>query len=390
MAGRFGACSILLAVLALGCDPDPVEVELLAYDQPLDSYTFQTVTLSTIDDVERLEGRATTMIGGAAFTFDLRSGYLKWDDAGDSVAFDAIDVDGVLIPADFDSLAMVSIYYGLELSLEFFEKVGMPRGQLEQLDTYYWPDFETIYQDGESEVIADNAYYMYLNDKRRAFFVFPYDQFQWIPMSINSGIMTHEFSHAVFDSVVDDPNRGLFAGMDSAAVNFLYSLNEGIADYTAAARTGDPDFMSHTTPKGIFAIQCNSEVGWSELVRDVSMIYNYHLGMDGSAREVATDEFCPYDIGLFFASTMYGIARAIEGSAHNDFYAVPSRESQERVARWLYGAMTDLGQSLEIDFELWDMFGLLVGRIESEEDRATVCDVLLSRYFMHFSEVEGC
>lgn len=386
-------CSIILAFalpsLLVGCDPDPVKVELLAYDEATDAYAFQTVTLETIDDVNELDGRATSLIGGAAFTYDLRDGYLEWDDAGYPAAFSAIEVDGVLIAEDFDSLAMVSIYYSIELSLLFFERIGMPRNFLVHPKTYYWPRFKTIYEDGESEIVTDNAYYMYMSPKRRSFFVFPFEQFQWIPMSMNAGIMTHEFSHAVFDQLVDEPNRELFLQMDAPSSNFLYGLNEGWADYMAAARTGDPDFISHTSPPNVFGIQCNSEA-WVELVRDVSKIYYYSSIIDGEARSTPTADFCPYDIGLFFASTMYGLARELDGYPHDEYPSVPSREAQERVARWLYASMSDLGQTLALDFELWDMFSALVARADNETERALLCQTLSSRYVMHYTAVDGC
>jgi hypothetical protein len=381
--------AIALAAAFAGCDPDPVEVELLAYDQASDTYTFQAVTLETIEDLGELSGRATSVIGGAAFTYNLGTGIMKWDDAGNPVAFAAVEADGVLVPEDFDSLAMVSTYYGLELSLLFFEKIGMPRGTLVHLDTYYWPRFKTIYADGESEIISDNAYYMYLSQDERAFFVFPFEQFQWIPMSINSGIMTHEFSHAVFDQVVDEPNRALIPNMEPASRNFLYGLNEGWADYIAVARTGDPDFMSHTSPKGVFGIQCNS-AGWVELVRDAAIVYHYNVGIDTEARTVPIDEFCPYDIGSFVASTMYGVARQLDGYDHADYDAVPSREAQERVAAWFYRAMEELGQTMALDFELWDLFGLMAALAPSEADRVEYCDTLSERYYIYYAAVEGC
>jgi len=376
-------------VAALGCDPDPAKVELLAYDEATDAYAFEAVTLETIEDIGEMTGRATSIIGAAEFTYDLRTGVMKWDEPGRPVAFAAVEVDGVLVPEDFDSLAMASIYYGIELSLLFYERIGMPRDLLVHLDTYYWPRFKTIYTDGETEIVTDNAYYMYLSKKQRAFFVFPFEQFEWIPMSMNSGIMTHEFSHAVFDELVDEPNRDLFAQMTPSSRNFLYGLNEGWADFMAASRTGDPDFMSHTSPKGIFGIQCNS-ASWIELIRDVSIVYYYSSMVDNAARTVPVEDFCPYDVGLFFASTMYGVARAIDGHLHNELEYTPTRDSQERVARWLYATMGGLGKSLPIDFELWDVFGEMAAQAATDEERSLLCGVLSQRYALYFDQVEGC
>jgi hypothetical protein len=193
----------------------------------------------------------------------------------------------------------------------------------------------------------------------------------------------------VFDQLVNTPNRAVTAQMAPASANFLYSLNEGWADYMAAARTGDPDFMSHTAPKGVFGVQCNSD-GWVELVRDVAIAYYYNLGYDAEARSTDPAEYCPYDIGLVFASTMYGLARALEGLPNADYDAVPTRAATERVARWLYAAMADLGQTLTNDFELWDMFSLIVAHAETEQERQIACELIEDRYATYFAQVEGC
>jgi hypothetical protein len=126
------------------------------------------------------------------------------------------------------------------------------------------------------------------------------------------------------------------------------------------------------------------------LVRDASLIYYYTTGIDGEARNVPIDEFCPYDIGGFVASTMYGVARQLDGYDHADYEAVPSREAQERVAAWLYQTLEELGQTLALDFELWDLFGLMADLAPSEADRLELCDTLSERYYFYYSAVEGC
>jgi hypothetical protein len=234
--------------------------------------------------------------------------------------------------------------------------------------------------------MSDNAFYMFISDGERSFFVFPYEQFQWLPMSMNSGIMTHEYTHAVFDALVNDPGRGLV--LSGPAANFLMGLNEGAADNMAVARTGDPDFMSHTVPKGVFAVQCNSS-SWKEIVRDASIPWNYTVGFDTAARTIAPGVFCPYDIGAFVSALMWSTAASMD-----DGYAgqgdVPSTESRSRTARWMLDALDALGQSLQDDFELYDFFSLLVSAIDDPEGREAFCGLLEERYAMYFPEVQGC
>ncbi len=380
--------AFLAALLAgLACDPGAVTVELPAYDPALDAYALTPVEITTLDDTGKLEGRATTLVGGADLLLDYQQGYMKWNDPGHSVAFSAFESDGVLIPEDFDSLAMAAAYYNIEISMLFFESLGLPVDDLlVSMETYYWADFELVEADGEAMEMTDNAFYMYISEDERAFFVFPYEQFQWLPMSMNSGIMTHEYTHAVFDALVGDPTRDLV--LTQSAANFLMGLNEGAADTMATARTGDADFMAHTVPKGVFVSQCNGEA-WKEIVRDASIPWNYQPSLDAAARSTPTISFCPYDICSFVSALMWSTAASLD-----DGYAgqgdIPSEEARSRTAGWMLGALDTLGQSLPVDFELYDFFSILVSVIDDAAARQAFCGLLEERYSMYASEVSGC
>jgi hypothetical protein len=208
---------------------------------------------------------------------------------------------------------------------------------------------------------------------------------------MNGGVMTHEFAHAVFDALVKDPNRGAggrLASLSASATNFLYGLNEGVADYFAAARTGDPDYMSHTIQPELFVADCNGV--WKEIVRDTDVAWAYTSGTDTAAREWDPFEFCPYDVGAFWASLMYGIAKEIDPELAADD-AIPSAAPRQQVAGWLLGALDQLGRDLPVDFELWDAINLFVAQIESEAERSAACVLVELRYGMYFNDmVVGC
>ena len=386
----FSWAAVLALMIGLsGCRQDgDVSVRLPAYDPIVDDYRMTDVEITTLDDPDRLAGRATTLVGGAEIVLDYQKNEIDWKEAGAYVAFGAIKSDGVLIPEDFDSLAMASVYYGLELSMLFFEDVGMPRDLLVHMETYYWPDLKIIESDGEEMVMKDNAFYMYIAENDRGFYIFPYEDFQWLPLSMNAGVMTHEYTHSVFDALVYDPNRGVVtAAMTGSGTNFLYGLNEGCADSMAVARTGDPDYMEHSIEKDIYVVQCNTAL--REIVRDASVPWNYSLAIDSAARLQPADEFCPYDVGAFFASLLYSLAADIDqaGPGPGD---IPSDEARLEVARALFGALDDLGQSLRTDFELYDMFSLLNVRLSTQAKREAFCALLELRYAMYYDMVEGC
>lgn len=381
---------VLAAALPLlaGCDPGTVEIEIPDYDAESDSYVIRPVEVSTLHDVGRLEGRATRLVGGADLTLNYVEGNLTWNDGGHPVAFSALRIDDVLVPEDFDSLAMAATYANVERSMLFYERdLDLPVDDvLVDLETYYWPALETVETGEEKLEITDNAYYMRISDDERAFFVFPFEDFQWLPMSMNGGILTHEYTHAVFDALVHDPSAT--TPLSASAANFLYGLNEGCADWMAVARTGDPDYMEHSIRPGIFGIECNGSMVY-EIVRDASDHLHYQQSWDYAARHVEPEAFCPYDVGAFFASLMYAVAERIDGGA-SEGGAVPSRQARIRVSRWLLGALEDLGVEMRPDFELWDLIGLFVLGIEGSGDREKACLVIEERYEMYSALVQGC
>ena len=378
---------LLLAIALTSCDDGDMKVRILAYDRSADDYGFSDVTITTLDDHDRLDGRATTLIGGADITIDYTQGQMTWDDPGYHVAFGGVKSDGVIIPEDFDSLAMVSAYYNIEKAMLFFEEIGLPENSLVHLDTYYWPELDLIETTGEETEMVDNAFYLYVNDSDRGFYVFPWESFEWLPLSMNQGVMTHEYTHAVFDALVHDPNRAtVTAGMEVQGANFLYGLNEGCADYMAFALTADPDYMEHSIEKGIYVVQCNS-ASYSEIVRDVSSVINYDSAIDNGARGSTTDEFCPYDVGAFFASLLYAIALEIDSEGAGE---TPSDETRMYMARTLMASLVDLGASLRSDFEITDIIDIFVSNLDSESDRLDACTVIESRYAMYYSEVGQC
>ncbi len=377
---------MILSVWALACEESPVKMRLLVYDETIDSYGFKDVSLETINDISRLDGSATVLRGGLSIEIDYQKGELDWKELGHPVNFSAFEQGGVLIPENYDSLAMASIYYNIERSFLFFrDELGIDEGILKRLPTYYRPKVVLIEGDGEKMLEKDNAFYMKITNSERAFFVVHHKLFQWIPMSLNGGILTHEYTHYVFDRLVLEKKAGLTPESD----NFLLSINEGTADFMAAVRTGDPHYMSHTIPEGYFEVsRCNGSPSM-ELSRDISNPErpDYTRMMDLWARRTDPSNFCPYEIGLMWAAMLYEIADALDSSDQDR----PKREALLKVAGWLLEAIEALGPHLsgQDTFEIWEIMSIFVSKVDAS-DRETVCDIIENRYAMHFDEVDGC
>jgi len=387
---RRSALWAIAAIAASSCDPGTVSVELLDYVPSTDAYDFRVVDVETLEDVHHLDGRATTLVGDAELELNYQTFLLQWKDPGYRVAFAAVKSNGALVPEDFDSLAMVSIYYQIERSLLFFEDEGLDSDRLVHMETYYWPKFTIVEAGGEERIMEDNAFYLYATNTDRSFYVFPYAQFGWLPLSMNGGVMTHEFAHAVFDVLVTEPNRARIdgGGISLSASNFLYGLNEGIADAFAVARLGDPDFMSHSIEKGVYSFQCNSAV-WKEIVRDASVPMNYAGSYDTAAASTPISQFCPYDIGAFFSAAVYAAELRSEGAPEGEG-AIPSAEARSAFSRALLRALDRLGLALSANFELYDLFDLLLEELPDDASRAAMCSVLEELYAIHYAEITGC
>ncbi|WP_338865343.1 hypothetical protein [Myxococcus stipitatus] len=241
--------------LAAGCAPDPqtpVKIRALVLSGN-GQYVPEEVELKTVDDIVGLSGTVADIHGGARIVFDPKdpeltnattadafaAALLKGE--GHDVAANYINQDDVLWPADFHTWNMVTTYYNLERAFDYFREVtNIPVTDFKKpVKTYYFPEF--VLTDVQPGPMKDNALYF---SAMESFLILPFDQLQRAPLSINAGVITHEYAHRIFNLKAYGGTpfpEALITwsspGGASPGANILKSFDEGLADLHAYGAT---------------------------------------------------------------------------------------------------------------------------------------------------------
>ncbi len=320
--------SALYAALAFsaalaGCGPsaeNAPDVVVLAFNDVTRRYEPRSVKLETVTDLVALEGQAARLTGGAEFDLlklgpvcdALQLGDTETVktaitlDEGTGVHVSYVERGEELIPSDFHSLNLATTYYNFEQASKFFKKVGgLDPAKFGTPQVYYFPAVTLL---GE---MKDNAFYF---PTTNSFYVLPFEAFQQVPMSINIGIIGHEYSHAVFNHVVFDNTAPVPDGsctgilFPTPALNLYKSLDEGIADVfgTGISCSADfalcsPNFISQSLPEKLSAprrideVHCMTDNLWSALQTEDLNVFT-------------GDQAKHYLVGTVFAASMWRAA----------------------------------------------------------------------------------
>ncbi|MCL2178323.1 MAG: hypothetical protein FWB81_02795 [Cystobacterineae bacterium] len=330
---------LLLAALAFACAPSsetPLAIMVLA---PNANGLFepQPQQLTTIENISKLEGSIAHFIGGARMFVDANNPkqatgnmeqYKKalFKNEGSGVRAQFIEKDGVLWPADFHSWAMVTAYWNLEQAFLYFNEIYGKQNPEELLDlpVYYWLDTNALEPD-KQESNTDNAFF---SGPLRMMAVLPFKSFQTIPMSINLGVMAHEYAHFVLNARVYhlDPYSPIYTvGYDSEnsllvnmePQNILGSIDEGLADLHAygVIRKFDGNGMAN------FIAWSLDETPFSkELTRQRNFSQGSHCMLPEWKTSLASTKFgMAYRIGSLFAASFYWAATKTPGGRNAHF-----------------------------------------------------------------------
>ncbi len=350
------AATLLALLAAAGCgELTGVRVVDFAADQG--RFVLVDVALAPSIDLEALRGETVVLHGGARLDLD------RIDEAEDRGANRAALVRGaqpvraayrrdgaVAVPADFDSLVMASAFVHLEQAAAFFAEHGAPVPPAPCLvapqltGTWSLPDADAL------------AYVPGLD----LFLLLPPGRDADPPLAVHRATLTHETSHRVWyyelwggslmsvrDALDTDPSA-------RAGLNLLRAANEGVADYFAAADSGDPRFVAHASGA--------SPPTWRDLDRNPVLDPAW---CDGTA-PLGPGGYDPYRVGSVLAASLWRIGDRIGNAA---------------LTAALLGAMRRLGAELRTSFSytLGDLERHLLAELP-DDARAIACAELAPAY----------
>jgi hypothetical protein len=354
MVRKLTAAAAALATLTVSCAPptqNPTKVRALVLSSN-GEYVPTEVALKTITDIVAMEGQVAKLQGSAHIRMDpadpeanaatTDEAYMRavLKDAGRPVTASYItDEQGVLWPADFHTWNLVTTYYNLERSWEYFTTTAeVKQAELPQTTAYYFPEF--VIADQSDEPVKDNALYF---SPVKGFLMLPFKENQKAPMSLNASILTHEYAHLVFNTRVYE-GRGVPAPIQrwslegsTPGLNVLKSLDEGLADFHAYVASCQTSY--NCNPRVLFTSSEDKQVENRDLSKKWCMGPELYQSMYTSN----FGAFDPghYQVGTIIASALYEssatspawrqvLARAVT-AAYSD--ADPARPGLAQLAR---------------------------------------------------------
>lgn len=252
-----------LLIAFTGCKPAPnedavngdvnVQIPLSEIQNGESQYLLKSVTLKDISNLREVRGKYAQFFYAPGLIEGRLSG-------GAPIAYFAKTQNETYIAKDVLSLQMATLYYHMQSLITWAQDLGISvKGPMQVgLNTKI---------KGDDAIQANNAFF---DGRSKAMLFVPYTQRE-MPISVNAGIIAHEFFHSIFYSKVlgplskkrlsvsqhlSDQNVHTLEGWgqrikitqdlsDIELFNetYLRGVNEGLADFWGWAYTDDPDFL---------------------------------------------------------------------------------------------------------------------------------------------------
>jgi hypothetical protein len=356
-----------------------------------------------LQDPVAMKGPTATFVGGARIVIDEQSFRAAGIDTDEEAARFSLKGSGMtpranlvrsgtkLVPADYDSLAMASLYYNLERTRDYFENLGVASSLLTGLTTYYASEYEFRTAAGLTK-LYDNAAY---DSLLKALVFVPWKDVEEIPPALNLGIVAHEVGHRVLTERVFGGARFPYAACTSSRICNLYrALDEGLADlhgYGATCGLG-PDgdtlpcvenFMVLSFPeaanRSVIAHQCIT----------TGMVERLNVPLE------AYTDVDKYALGTVIASALALSAEPGKATAHG-------RKALQESILAAYDDESQGRQSLRSFFEqatqttaipnpsLANVLDIFVSHAKTEALKAEMCGRFLDQMRLQLSDLPSC
>lgn len=201
-------------------------------------YQLTTVEYSTLTDPFSMEGDIGVILGDAVVDA-LASGEDIIDpnkrdsiyiESGKTIKLDYEVKSGVIYPKNFDSMALLSLYYNFERTFKFCqENLGLTLEQFGISRIFYAPRMRASSEGTTLEgTMKINAAFL---PGLRDFWFFKTSKLEDVPIAMNFGVLAHEFGHSIFDIKFAKKEPAFYNTGLSSNEDELSGINEGIADF---------------------------------------------------------------------------------------------------------------------------------------------------------------
>jgi len=249
-----------LAACQQNKQPEPtgtvqVQIPLSASVNGQVEYKLQNVYLQKIESLRNVRG------GYAQFYYapGLKNNSL---DGYSPVAYFIEAAQSLFVPKDDLSTQMATLYYHFQSLVQFSQAMGLSDVTTQPVQVA----IQAKVMDESQGVMLDNAFF----DGRSKAFVFVRYSLNDLPISVNGGIVAHEYFHSIFYNLVyevmkktnlpvaqkirDETLHQDVAVTDKVTTQDLFNetylrgLNEGLADFWAWVYTTDSNFLKWSLP----------------------------------------------------------------------------------------------------------------------------------------------
>jgi hypothetical protein len=308
-----------LLFLQVGCNPDepsdpgpPYQAQVLvtkaaASESDVPRLSLEPKTLSLMTSLKNLEGPYFKIVfGGELSITDIIGSQISNPrfKGGRAPLLRYEIVDGVVVPRDYTTLALLSAFYQYEQIFSSLQDLtGLSKDQVladsGRMEVLFEPSI-SIRSGGLSAQFIQKLNAAYIPGVKQ-FVLFRRSAIENVPLSLNQQVVAHEFGHALFELGFYQNKFGR-CNLDQQQF-VIRGVNEGFADIVSWSATGSADVLRNSLSIDEIADPRNFS----------AVAFDYRGLIEDNARE-SDDKACRgsiYCIGTLFASSVLQAHKAL-------------------------------------------------------------------------------